>query len=138
MKSLFNQMPQVHSSNVYEIIWYECKGIIWKQCYCTYNMIWMQQKLYEINIYWNICVFHDMTLSACNRNIMTKIIQTFTKYCAVAVLQCQWNFGDDVETQFKFNSKSVTLVISTREYYELFQFKMLEINKTSFKYIEYR
>ena len=102
------------------------------------NMIWMQQKLYEINIYWNICVFHDMTLSACNRNIMTKIIQTFTKYCAVAVLQCQWNFGDDVETQFKFNSKSVTLVISTREYYELFQFKMLEINKTSFKYIESR
>ena len=66
--------------------------------------------------------FHDMTLSACNRNIMAKIIQTFIKYCAVAVLQCQWNFGDDVETQFKFNSKSVTLVISTREYYELFQF----------------
>ena len=28
MKSLCNQMPQVHSSNVYEILQYECKGII--------------------------------------------------------------------------------------------------------------
>ena len=43
-----------------------------------------------------------------------------TEFCNIYIFECQWNFGDDGETEFKFNSNSATLVISTaREYYIL-------------------
>ena len=42
------------------------------------------------------------------------------QFCNIYIFECQWNFGDDGETEFKFNSNSATLVISTaREYYIL-------------------
>ena len=66
------------------------------------NMLWYGCK----KIVWN--------------NFFTKHHNHTIQFCNIYIFECQWNFGDDGETEFEFNSNSATLVISTaREYYIL-------------------
>ena len=96
------------------IFW--CKGSIWNQrkhwyrCKICCDMD--ARKLYEIIF---STKHHNRTIQFCN----------------IYIFECQWNFGDDGETEFKFNSNSATLVISTAREYFLFRFTCRTFIRTS-------
>ena len=77
------------------------------------NMLWYGCK----KIVWN--------------NFFTKHHNRTIQFCNIYIFECQWNFGDDGETEFKFNSNSATLVISTAREYFLFRFTCRTFIRTS-------